>query len=388
MKKQLLIVIDSLGSGGAEKSLINLLNFLDFDTVDVDLLLFRRGGINEVFLPPQVNILPVVSLQKPESFWGKCRYSFKRFFHYISSRLFPPKNCNDYTVNFWNHLFEFYTPLKKRYDVAFAYAQRIPTIFVATKVNAEKKYAWMNVTIHHDQQLQQFYAQFLQVFTKVICVSDDVYESVLTSYPAFKEKLEVIYDIINPEFIYKLAEKPVNIPHEHNCTNILTVARLNYEQKGYDILLKVCFELRRRNIPFHWYALGDGPKIEEIKDTIRKYNLQDCFTLLGIDPNPYPYYKISDIYVQTSRYEGYGLAIGEARLLNIPVVTTAYDCVGLQIKNGINGLVTSFDVNEIADAIQSLIENHTLYEKIVLNLEKEKKGNIDEFDKIRKLIFP
>ena len=168
--------------------------------------------------------------------------------------------------------------------------------------------------------------------------------------------------------------------------NILTVARLNFEQKGYDILIQVCNELKQRGLSFHWNILGDGKDKEKIKSMISSLGLEDCISLLGTVANPYPYFKKSHIYVQTSRYEGYGLSIAEARLLNIPVVTTAYDCVDLQIKNGINGIITSYEIADISDAIEKLVGDSDLYKELADNLSKEKKGNIEEFKKIQKLI--
>ena len=59
MKKKLLFVIESLTLGGAEKSLVTLLNLLDYSQYEVDLLLFAQGGAFQQLLPPEVNLLPI-----------------------------------------------------------------------------------------------------------------------------------------------------------------------------------------------------------------------------------------------------------------------------------------------------------------------------------------
>ena len=59
MKKKLLFVIESLTLGGAEKSLVTLLNLMDYSKYDVDLLLFAQGGAFQQLLPEQVNLLPI-----------------------------------------------------------------------------------------------------------------------------------------------------------------------------------------------------------------------------------------------------------------------------------------------------------------------------------------
>ena len=64
----------------------------------------------------------------------------------------------------------------------------------------------------------------------------------------------------------------------------------------------------------------------------------------------------------------------------------AYLKVDLQIKNGINGIITSYEIADISDAIEKLVGDSDLYKEIADNLSKEKKGNIEEFKKIQKII--
>ena len=57
MKKKILFIMSSLGNGGAERSLVNLLNEIPYDKYDVDLLLFKKSGMFLKQVPSQVNIL-------------------------------------------------------------------------------------------------------------------------------------------------------------------------------------------------------------------------------------------------------------------------------------------------------------------------------------------
>ena len=57
-KKKLLFVIDSLGIGGAEKSLVTLLNLMDYTQCEVHLQTFASGGEFEQLLPKEVCLLP------------------------------------------------------------------------------------------------------------------------------------------------------------------------------------------------------------------------------------------------------------------------------------------------------------------------------------------
>ena len=95
---------------------------------------------------------------------------------------------------------------------------------------------------------------------------------------------------------------------------------------------------------------------------------------------------MSDIYVQTSRMEGYGLTVAEAKILNKPCVLTNFNTAYLHVKNRFNGLISSFDPEDIADKIELLIKDKSLYNNIIENLKKEKKGNLEEIHKFYELI--
>ena len=62
--KKILFVMPSLDSGGAEKSLVNLLNIIDYKKYNIDLLLLKQEGLFLNQIPKEVNLLPLTdSLQ-------------------------------------------------------------------------------------------------------------------------------------------------------------------------------------------------------------------------------------------------------------------------------------------------------------------------------------
>ena len=166
----------------------------------------------------------------------------------------------------------------------------------------------------------------------------------------------------------------------------MTAGRLNKPQKGYDLALEAAKILRNRGVQFRWYAIGDGPYRGEMERFIAENQLQEHFILLGFTANPYSYMRQCDIYVQTSRHEGFGLTIAEARILNRPVVCTNFEACTMQMIDGKNGLITSFDPNDIADAIERLMKDKQLYTDIQKYLKTEKKGNVEEIENFYQLI--
>ena len=395
MKKKLLFVIDSLPCAGAEKSLITLLSQLDYEQYEVDLQLFAYGWTLDELVPKEVNFLPPLSYtnyskQSLKQMILNCRNltQFKMIVARLRYSLFIRKGhlTNAQMARlYWQSIGSVIEKNEKVYDVAISYAQGIPTFYVADKTRAAKKYAWVNVSYTLGEEDRLFQEKYYQAYERIVAVSESAEEIFLESFPMFKDRMTIIYDINDYQMIKRMSElEPefkLDVPH----LKLLTIGRLDH-QKGYDIALEAARLLKERGILFTWYVLGKGGLYDEIKQTIQKYGLAKEFILLGITANPYPMIKQCDIYVQTSKFEGYGLAIAEARMLNKPVVTTKFDAVFNQMVHEKNGLVTTMDGVGVADGIERLLKEPDLYHAIVDYLNQEKKGNVEEIAYFYQLI--
>jgi glycosyltransferase involved in cell wall biosynthesis len=395
MKKNLLFVIDSLVLAGAEKSLITLLSLLDYSKFSVDLMLFAHGEELEKLLPEEVNLLEPLEYTKftKMDLRTAIKSSIKNWnLNMIKSRIrystqIRLRNYNNAQKAriYWQSVSNVIQQNPKKYDIAISYAQGVPTFYVAEKVEAEKKVAWVNVSYKLNKKETQFQKRFYNKFNKIIAVSDSASDIFLETFPSYKDKVEIIYDIINPQIINSMADQGVSYNDDFNGIRILTIGRLAY-QKGYDIALEACKKLRDQGVNFRWYILGKGPLKKEIIQFLKDNNLLNYVVLLGVASNPYPYIKDCDIYVQTSRFEGFGLAIAEARILNKPVVTTRFDAVFCQMKDKMNGLVVDMNANAVFKGILTLINNKEFRDEIINYLQSEKKGNVEEIDKFYRLI--
>ena len=98
--------------------------------------------------------------------------------------------------------------------------------------------------------------------------------------------------------------------------------------------------------------------------------------------NPYPYMKLSDIYVQPSRHEGYGIAIAEARCLNKPIIATNLECIREQITDNITGKLCEFNEEDFANSITELILNDSKRKYYQDNLKKEGFKNNNDIIKL------
>ena len=387
--KNILFVIDSLTCGGAEKSLISLLNNIDYSKYNVDLLLFKRGGEFERFIPSKVNLLEIPDYFKflngkySGTKKNKIIYGIHRIKTSLNLRL---NNISKNTIHseqvVYKSIRNILQPLHKKYDVAVAYNQGFPTYFVSEKVKAYKKLAWINcnyIKTMYDKELDN---KFYNNIDKIVVVSQFIYDSMSKMKYGYKDKMKIILDIVDPKLIMDMAvEEEAKELDKEDKFKILTVGRLA-SVKGYDLAVKAANLLKENKFKFKWFIIGEGPERKEIEELIESYGLENEVILLGAKSNPYPYMKNCDLYVQTSRKEGFGLTVMEAKILKNVVVATNFDTINELLKDKFDGIIVEKDEIAIYEAIRELINNTSLYNKIKSNLEKIKPySSIREIEK-------
>ena len=392
MKKKILFVINSLECGGAEKSLVSMLTAFDYEKYEVHLQMFRLEGMFLKLLPAEVKILSEIKYfnfsKKTFAEQMKCpRFLVVRIKTAIGLRFNARKKILHDAQCYWKYAKVGFEKLPEKYDVAIAWGQGNPTHFVCEKVEAKKKIAFINVNYEAAGHNKMFDAPYYEKYNYIVTVSEELRKLTTSVYPTMKEKIKTIYDINNEDLIRKMSEveNPFAESELENVIKIVTVGRL-VTQKGYDLLTKACQCLKSKGLKFVWYIVGEGIERKNIEKDIDEYGIEDCLVLVGAKDNPYVYMKNADVYVQTSKFEGYCLTLCEARILNVPVVSTNFDVVFNQLKNEENGLIVEMSGEAIAEGVLRMVENKVLRTCIINNLQKEKKGNLEELFKFYSLL--
>ena len=391
MKKDILFVIPSLGVGGAEKALVNLLNIMDYDKYNVDLFVFNHNGVFMKFVPEQVNLLSLP--QDYLDFSMSLRKSIKtllkkRKLNILKDRIFftkenylkrKEKHIDQYN---WRYMKDSFGILDKEYDVAIGYLEKSSIYFCIDNVKSKKKIGF----IHNDYDKLGLNAaidnNYFKYLDSIVTVSKECLDVLKNRFPNESSKMSFMYNIVSPKVINNMSKEKVEF---YNATiNLVSVGRLNY-QKGYDLAIEVCGKLIKKGYDIKWNIIGDGEERTNLEKLIKEYNLEDRFVLLGIKENPYPYVRNADIYVQTSRFEGKSIAIDEAKILNKPILITNFSTAKDQISNGENGLIVDMDIDSIFKGLEELINDEDLRNKLTNNLSKEKLGTENEINKLYSL---
>ena len=382
MSKKVLFVIDSLGCGGAEKSLVSLLPLIDYNKYDVDLLMFARGGDFEELIPEQVNVIT------HDMFGNTLLDQMNRYVHqlFFSAQLRIHPDWHGAETR-WRSMHDVIIPLEQAYDIAIAYQQGFPTFFVVTKVNASKKITWINADVYAAGYDMNYCRRFYDKVDCIVPVSNRLYDLLSEKSPWCKDKLYCIYDIINPDLIIKLSSAGIAEDDLFDASfNLVTVGRLS-KPKNHLLAVDAARELKDRGLGFKWFFVGEGSMRGQIETRIKELGLEQNVFLLGMKQNPYPYMARADVYVQTSIFEGYGLTIAEAKILHRPVVSTNFEVVYDQIVDGENGLIVEMNPTSVADGVMRLHENNQLRKHIIETLSEEQNTTLrSEVEKFNHLL--
>lgn len=382
--KKVLFVIDSLGCGGAEKSLVSLLPLLNREKYKIHLWILKRGGVFESLLPDNV----IIQSEPKYSLFEKIKLHIAQSLFSLALRrnAFLQKNEHG-AETYWKCVGWAFKVPEENYDVAIAYQQGFPTYLVATKIQAKRKIAWINVNIYNAGYDSSFNYAFYDKFNILVPVSEDLNTILKKGYPQFVDRFFCVYDILNPTLII---EQSLELINESNIINnnllLVTTGRLEV-QKNHELAVKAAKLLRDRGIDYKWLFIGEGSERSKIENLINEYELQYNVILLGMKTNPYPYMARCDVYVQTSSFEGFGLTIAEAKILGKPVVSTNFDVVHDQLKHGENGLIAEMTPESVSGNIIRLLEDDDLRNHIVANVKKEENTTyISEVEKVEGLL--
>lgn len=346
---KILFLIPNLSHGGAEKVLVNLVNNMDRLKYDITVKTLFDIGVNKFYLLDHIKYEYVYNKQ------------FKGNSHYF--KLFSPQR--------------FYKKIvKSKYDVVVSYLEGPTSRIVSGCDNEDTKLVCWN---HGEMDgVKTASAAFRSIdeardcyskFHKIVCVSKTVEENFKEIFNIYDNTC-VLYNTNETEEIKKLSTESVdNTAFSYKNTGeaggkartikICSTGKI-IDIKAFDRLVRIHKRLTDDKIKTHFYILGVGDKKNELEKYLKDNNLSDTFTFLGFHKNPYKYMANCDLYVCSSKREGFSTAVTEAIIIGLPVVTT--NCSGMEEILGDNefGIITENDENALYEGIKKMITEEGL----------------------------
>lgn len=378
-----LIVVDNFNIGGPQKSLLALLDELDYRKYAVSFLSLTPGGALLSYLPADIHLLDTPEIDywatlPKEGFLHRCTTLLRHGrFRVLLPMLYytivgtSKKNMMPYKQKFWQHLQKQLVTLPNQYDVAIAVTGGFSIPFVADCVQAKKKIGWVRTDYHNlkrDYKLDDIY---FHNFDNIFTVSKQCKEIFDQLFPAAAAKTVVLYNLLPHKLYSRIPADTSCIDTSNGTVKLMTICRLD-PFKGLDMAIEAAVILQQRGIDFRWFILGDGVYRDTIEHLIAENNLQEHMILLGFQLNTYRFLEKCDIFVHPSRFEGKSNAVDEGKFLCKPIAATRYPTVGEQLIDSHNGMVAEMNGASLAEAIIKLIQDDSLRNTLTNNLCEEK----------------
>lgn len=335
--KKILFLIHDLGQGGAEKVLVNLVNNMDRSKFDISVTALFGGGVNEQFLKPDIRYRAIFSRD------------FRGNSHIM--KLLTPKRLHKLLV-------------REKYDIEIAYLEGPSARIVSGCPFPDAKLvSWIHVEQHTKavaakafrsyQESERCYSRFDQT----VCVSEYVKTDFMSIYPALSN-VSVKYNTNETSEILNKKDDPVETgTFSSEEIRLCGVGKL-MPIKGFDRVARIHKQLREDGYPIHTYILGEGPERQKLEAFIKDHDLEDSFTLLGYQTNPYKYVAKCDLFLCASTAEGFSTAATEALIVGTPVCTV--EVSGMKEMLGEHnewGVITKNNEEALYQGIKDLLDH-------------------------------
>ncbi|EOU1888149.1 glycosyltransferase [Clostridium perfringens] len=337
--KKIMFMIPSLGSGGAETILVDILNKFDNKNLDITLIVLNKSGENLKKLTSNYNIIFLNNknntiINKIQKFTIKY---FPKFFY-----------CKN---------------IKNSYDIEIAFLEGLATKVIANSTNKKskkiawvhcdlKKYNWVRRYFKNNNEYEKVYNKFNDIiFVSKACKNS--FESIIKNN-SFKK---VIYNPINKKNILSKSKESKIYFKRKTIVAIGTLSKV----KGFERLIDAYIN-KEDSIDYDIKIIGDGPEKEFITNKIKQNNLENNIELIGFKKNPYPYILAADIIVSTSYSEAYPSVLIEALILSKPIIASNIDANNEILDNGKYGLIWN-DIEDLSKKIELLLRDEYFYKK-------------------------
>ena len=189
-------------------------------------------------------------------------------------------------------------------------------------------------------------------FGKIICVSKNVVKSLVGLYNKdIQKKCYVVPNYVDGKKILSLADEKIKEKIDFKKPTFISVANHNEKYKNINAIIDSSYELKKLGYDFQVLLVGQGKDTDSYIKKINELSLEDNIKLLYSKPNPYPYLKKSGALLFTSRYEGYGMVLDEARVLNVPIISFGSGASYEICKDGY-GIITKDLTKAMIDVIE------------------------------------
>lgn len=208
------------------------------------------------------------------------------------------------------------------------------------------------------QKIASFFYQYCNVTP--VSISPLIQHSVMKRYALNAKQTPVVYNGIN------LDSCIIHHYDVHAPFRFIHIGRFS-KQKNHGTIIEAANRLKASGYSFTINLIGGLGNEEERKREVMDKKLGDVIIFNGCQSNVYPFLNESDCFILPSFYEGMPITLVEAMGCGMPIIASAVGGIPDMIKNGESGILIEPTVDDLVDAMISVMTNNVLREKIGRN---------------------
>ncbi len=376
--KTIVISSGDLTMGGLQKILVEYLKLIDKNKYRIVLLIANDYGKKNLFLeeiPKNVEIQfvrpynlvsKIAELSKNRKILNRLllkryRYRSKRVFKSIFLEKLSKLGKIDLIIDFDGGLKSILDNLK-----------------------AEKKIIWIHSSIRKHKQDNKSkisrYGEELKKYDKIIAICKEMNEEIKELYPFLSSEIEYIYNPLDCNNIIEQGNENIEKMTSYEKELIerdyfLAVSRLDTVQKDFETLIEGYSILKNKGIKEKLYIIGEGNGRVKIEKMIEEKNLGEDVILLGEKKNPYVWMKHSKLFIHSSKYEGFGVVLLEALMLDKFVISSNCPTGPTEILTNPKAgeLFDVGDANQLAEKVLKVLYDKDYQKELLKNIQLKKK---------------
>ena len=362
-KIKIVCTLPDLSGGGAERVMSILMMYLDSSKYEIHLVIGKFIGVNSKGIPNYIKIHELGNLRSKQIVIPLIKIIKKINPDYIIA-----------TLGFVNPVIIGKVFFSKKTKIIIRYGNTLGSFLSEIRSKSIIRYYFyyfLTYLVNHFSDIIISQCEFMK-------------NDLIRTFNLNSHNIKKIVTIYNPVDLGKIMHLSLNnslskIDYDaKKGPFLISVGRLEW-QKGFDYLINAIKKVKCAFPNVLLTIYGKGSKEVELKNLITKNDLEDNIKLMGFSSNPYFDLSKSDLFISSSRYEGFSNSIIESISLGVPVVAT--DCpsgVREIIVDGRNGWLSTFkNVDREKTLSETIIK--ALKSKDLLDKEEEKEKNNSKF---------
>jgi len=317
-RRRVLFLIPTLTGGGAERVVVTLLQHLDRRRFDLALAVVdTRGAAFRDEVPPDVEFIDLGC--------RRVRHALPKLVRLLRRRR------PDVVLSTLGHLNLALSIVRPLLPGSTRYIARETTVVShgIAEYPRPRLWAWA-------------YRRFYGRFDRVICQSRGMRTDLVEAFGLDADRAVVIHNPVDRARITAALAGQVPMPAAPSLLHMVAAGRLARE-KGFDLLIDALAYATRRDL--HLTILGDGPLRDALVAQARARGVAERVQFAGFQRNPYPIIGAADLFVLSSRYEGFPNVVLEALACGTPVVATPAPGGVREILDGVDGCIVAEEIS-------------------------------------------